>query len=201
MTSDPGIICFRHCSTLNVFCKCVPDKCPVCHSFIESYIFEPFGIPYPYANAIQMPVTIVIKPSQGSFLKDYEINDQLHIGIVDTEGVVHEFDRGGILVNNHSRWTDCIAIQIVPASWNEHWDNTLQKMLADPKWKSNNYDEDAMNCFNFVIEFMNNLSYMDVRFINKEDLCEKLLLSKIRDAVKYNALYKNLQHKCFFISS
>ncbi|XP_076233438.1 MKRN2 opposite strand protein-like [Calliopsis andreniformis] len=200
MTCDPRIICFSHCNSKNVFCKSVPERCPLCRSYIIDYKVEPFAIPYPYKNAVYHPSSLVIRPSQGNFLNDYNILDDLHIGITNSEGIVFEYDIGGIIVNNHSKWTNSIILKIIPLSWESHWDKTLEKMLKDVKWTFENYDEISMNCFSFVIEFLNNLQYINMRFVNKEDICNKLILSKIQDAVKYNSIFKKLKNNDYLIS-
>jgi len=199
MNNDPGITCFRHCSTKSVFCKRIPTTCPVCSLQIQDFIVDPFRIPYPFANAVHSPTTIVIRPSHGSFLDDYDTSHDLHVGIVDSNGSVIEFDKNGVIMND-ARWIDCIAVKVIPVAWTIRWDEMLRFMLRDVKWKSSNYDEIRMNCFNFVLEFFNNLGYADLRFTNKKDLCERLILSKIQTAVRYNSLHRALKDQEYFIS-
>ncbi|XP_053988266.1 MKRN2 opposite strand protein [Hylaeus anthracinus] len=200
MSRDPGILCFRHCCNKSIFCKSVPKICPICQSSIANYNTEPFLIPYPYTNAIYQPAAVVVRPSQGNFLNEYSILNDLHIGITNSQGIVHEYDKQGIIINDHSKWTDCIALKITPICWDYHWDETLQAILKDNKWRSDNYDEVTMNCFNFVIEFINNLQYMNMIFISKENMCDKLILAKIQEAVKYNSVFKSLEHNDYFIT-
>ncbi|XP_043253988.1 MKRN2 opposite strand protein [Colletes gigas] len=200
MSRDPGIICFRHCCSKTIFCKSVPEICPICRSCIANYNVEPFLIPYPYTNAVYQPASIIVRPSQGNFLNEYSILDDLHIGITNSKGMTFEYDKQGVIINDRSKWTDCIALKITPTSWDNHWDETLQELLKDIKWKSDNYDKATMNCFNFVIEFINNLKYMNAMFTSKENICDKLLLSKIQEAVKYNSIFKNLKNNDYFIT-
>lgn len=200
MPTDPKIICFRHCCyNNNIFCRIVPKSCPICHFEITTFLQEPFSIPYPYTNAAQHPVSIVIRVSQGTFLNDYDVNKDLHIGLTISNGTVIEFDKQGIIIDDSSKWTNCIAVKIIPSSWDIHWDDVLKNMCADSKWKSYNYDEKALNCFNFVIEFLNQLNYPDTCFKTKEELCEKLLLPKIREALNYNYLFKSLENNTFVV--
>ncbi|XP_076184088.1 MKRN2 opposite strand protein-like [Ptiloglossa arizonensis] len=200
MARDPGIICFRHCCTKSIFCKSVPKICPICRLCIVDYNIEPFLIPYPYKNAAYQPAAVVVRPSQGNFLTDYHIVNELHIGITNSKGIVFEFDKQGVIINDHSKWTDSIVLKITPTSWDNHWDETLQAMLKDIKWKSENYDEVKMNCFNFVMEFINNLHYTNIIFASKENMCDKLILSKIQEAVKYNSVFKKLENNDYFIT-
>lgn len=200
MASDSKILCFQHCCRKNVFCKSVPEICPICHVQIIDYKIIPFLIPYPYKNAAYEPHSIVVKPAHGNFLNDYHIVNDLHIGVTNSEGIVFEYDKVGLVVNDYSKWMNCIAINIIPSSWINHWNETLKIMIKDPKWKSENYDEVSMNCFNFVIEFINNLKYINTNFIDKETICENLILPKLGDALTYNSLFMKLETTEFFIS-
>ncbi|CAL7947744.1 unnamed protein product [Xylocopa violacea] len=200
MASDSNILCFRHCCANSIFCKSVPEICPICQLCIVDYKIEPFLVPYPYTNAIHEENCVVIRPSQGNFLNDYHIINDLHIGITNSQGIVFEYDKQGLIINDYSKWTKCIAISLIPPSWGNHWNETLKIMLKDPKWRSDNYDESLMNCFNFVIEFLNNLKYINVCYVNKETICEKLILPKIKDALKYNSVSMKLKTSDIFIS-
>lgn len=200
MARDPGILCFRHCSSKSIFCKTVPRMCPICQSCIVDYSIDPFLIPYPYTNATHHSAALVVRPSRGSFLNDYRIFNDLHIGLTNSRGIVFEYDTEGLIINDRSKWRDCIAIKIVPSSWDDHWDGTLETMLKNIKWKSESYDPVTMNCFNFVIEFINSLQYMNMSFVNKETMCNELILSRIQDAIKYNSVYKKLEVHDYCIS-
>lgn len=200
MACDSKILCFRHCCSKSIFCKTVPEICPICQLCITEYKIMPFLVPYPYKNAACEPNSIVVRPANGNFLTDYHIVNDLHIGITNMNGLVFEYDKEGLILNDCSRWTNCIAINVIPSSWDSHWNETLKIMLKDSKWKSENYDETSMNCFNFVIEFINNLKYMNMNFTNKETICEKLILPKLRDALTYNLLFMKLESNEFFIS-
>lgn len=199
MNNDPGIVCFRHCLK-SVFCWHVPVTCPVCSLQMQNFVVDPFRVPYPFTNATHSPTSVVIRPSQGSFLDDYDItHDDLHIGIVDSGGDIMEFDKEGLIMNDVASWTDCIALEIVPAAWTAKWNETLSFMLKDLKWKSVNYNAISMNCFNFVLDFFNNLGYADLRFASKEDLCERLILLKMHNAIRYVSLYRALKNQEYLL--
>lgn len=183
-----------------MFCRRVPTTCPVCSSRIQDFIVDPFHVPYPFANAAHNPTSIAIRPSRGSFLDDYNTSDDLHVGIVDSNGDVVEFDKDGLIANNVDRWTGCVTFQVVSVAWTARWDETLSSMSRDDRWRSVNYNEINMNCFDFVLEFLNNLGYANLQFANKEDLCERLILSKIQNAIRYNSLYRALKHQEYLLS-
>lgn len=111
-----------------------------------------------------------------------------------------EFDKDGLIINDTARWADCIACEMVPAAWIIRWDETLLLMLTDRKWRSANYDEIGMNCFNFALEFFNNLGHEDLKFDSKEDLCDRLILSKIQTVIRYSSLYRTLKSQEYLLS-
>lgn len=201
MDNDPGILCFRHCPPKSVFCKNIPATCPVCSSHIQDFFIVPFRIPYPLVNAAHNPTSVVIRPARGSFLEDYDATRDLHIGIVDSTGNIVEFDSDGLIVNDVARWTDCIAFKVVSVAWTVQWDDTISLMLRDLKWRSVNYNEITMNCFDFVLEFFNNLEHGDLKFASKEDLCNKLILSRIQSVIKYSSLYRALKVQEYVLSN
>lgn len=201
MDNDPGIVCFRHCPTKSVFCKNVPATCPVCLSHIQHFLVVPFRIPYPLTNAVHNPTSVVIRPARGNFLEDYDATRDLHIGIVDSTPNIVEFDKNGLIVNDVTRWTDCVAFKVVPIAWTVQWDDTLSLMLRDHKWRYVNYNENTMNCFDFVLEFFNNLGHENLKFASKEDLCTKLLLSRIQNVIRYSSLYRTLKNQEYVLSN
>lgn len=199
MNSKDNLICFKHCSSASIFCKKVPNNCPVCDSLLDEFLLEPFAIPYPLANAREHPYSVVIRPSKGNFLDDYKVSDDLHIGVTDSNGTVLEYDTCGLIQNDILKWTDCAAIRFIPESWETFWDQILLEICKDTKWNSNNYNGFSLNCFSFVITFLNNLKYSEVQFMNKEDMCEVFILPKLQNILKYALLYRELKDKSFCI--
>ncbi|XP_012273074.1 MKRN2 opposite strand protein [Orussus abietinus] len=197
--TDPGIICFRHTCENTIFCREVPKNCPICESIVTNYLLVPFRIPYPFVNAIHNPTTIVLRPSAGTFLDDYNVSDDLHIAVVNSEGYIVEFDTCGIIINNFSNWTNCVSLKVIPESWESHWDRTLETIRKNVKWNADNYNEVSMNCFSFVIEFLNLLTYPGFHFSCKEDLCKELILPKIQDTLRYISIYRNLKNNNYLV--
>lgn len=199
MDNDPGIMCFRHCSEKSVFCRNIPTTCPVCSSHIRDFFVDPFRIPYPLTNAIHNPTSVIIRPARDSFLENYDGTRDLHIGIVNSIAKIVEFDKDGLIVNDVTRWTACVAFKVVPIAWTFQWDDTLSLMLKDLKWRHVNYNETTLNCFDFVLEFFNNLGHGDLKFTSKEDLCKRLILSRIQNVIKYSSLYRALRDQDYVI--
>ena len=54
------------------------------------------------------------RPTNGTFLSDYLNGDDLHVGVTDAEGGVHEFDEGGVRKQDREeedeRWKQCLAV-------------------------------------------------------------------------------------------
>lgn len=201
MSLDPGIICFKHCSSKAIFCKKVPDICPLCQSFISKYVLEPFRLPNPFAKGKECPATILLRPSRGDFLNDYKVCDDLHIGIVDSKGCILEFDKPGIIRDGYLNWQNCLALKMVPESWADHWDETIEKICNEDKWAAKNYDGDSFNCFTFVLEFLKALKYREADFSDKEDFCRRFVVPKIQDALKFINFYRNLKDAEHFLSN
>ncbi|XP_012263671.2 MKRN2 opposite strand protein [Athalia rosae] len=201
MDSEACVICFKHCCSRAIFCKQVPDDCPLCNSAIADYELEPFRLPYPFTKAKESPVTVVIRPSIGNFLNDYNVTDDLHIGIVDSEGFVWEFDTPGLIKDDFLNWENCLAFKIVPQSWTDHWDQILRRTCNNRKWSSINYREDTLNCFDFVLEFLKALKFEDLVFFSKEEFCQQFIIPKIQDALKFITIYRKLRDADYFVAS
>lgn len=198
MTSHPSIKCFKHCSSESVFCKQVPTICPLCKKSTNSFILEPFEIPYPFVNANQSPTSIVLRPSFGDFLHDFDSNHDLHIGVVNSRGQIAEFDKRGLIKDDFAKWTNCVALRLIPKSWESHWDKILEIICQNSKWNPTNYHEKSMNCFNFVIEFLEILKFENIQFMSKEEMCEIFILPKLQDAMRYISLYRKLLNENYF---
>lgn len=194
------VSCFNHCSKL-VFYKTFLTTCPVCGEPLSDFCTPPFQLPFPFVNATQTPTSIVIRPSRGTFLTDYEISDDLHIAIVDSRSNIYEFDRHGIVRNDHQMWTSCAAINFVPESWFNHWDQTLLDTVSDPIWTSENYQQQSFNCFNFVIAFLNNLKYPDFEFTSKLGICQKVIMPKIHEVMRYVHIHRKLSEMDVYVQN
>jgi hypothetical protein len=193
------IICFQHCCPTNIFCKKVPEKCPICDSFLITLLLEPFVIPYPLVNAKDYPCCIVVIPSVGSFLDTYNFTNDLHIGITNSYGDVIEYDKCGLVKNDRIKWKNCASIELIPESWITFWDEILNKMCNGVIWNADNYHNLEFNCFNFVISFLKELKYSNVQFMNKIDMCEVFILPRIQNILKYSSLYNCLKDKEVYI--
>lgn len=70
--STPDILCWQHCDKLtNILCFSVPPVCPLCHyntTHSPSRI-PPYKLPSPLTNTGESPVSLVVRPTVGTFLR------------------------------------------------------------------------------------------------------------------------------------
>ncbi len=70
--SASPLICFHHCSTdVKIICTVVPETCPVCKAELNATAMKipPFRIPSPFLSSKDVDFGVVIKPTNGSFLR------------------------------------------------------------------------------------------------------------------------------------
>ena len=193
------IICFQHCTNVNILCLRLPDTCPLCSEFLSGCMkIPPFRIPTPFTHSKEKPHSIVIKPSSGSFFESTEsiLNEDLHVGICDSKGVVYDFDEDGMNKSSDG-WPQCIAVKVVEKKDFQIlslWNSTLQEFSETAKWNAENYDEDTNNCFTFALEFLRVLqpSICSDSLKDKVTFCENLLLPYTKSAAKYLHIYEKL---------
>ena len=118
MSEASDIICVCHCD-VKIFALTFPESCPKCQTNLRECDLKslPFTVPspfsryknafkkadfikvfqlYPFFRAQDHPCSIVIKPTKGDFLNDYQNKHNLHIGITNSKGFVIEYDSQGI---------------------------------------------------------------------------------------------------------
>ncbi|PSN38459.1 hypothetical protein C0J52_15613 [Blattella germanica] len=164
MDTDPGILCFQHCSS-KVFCFELPEKCPICNSSLTTANFRllPFRIPYPFVRAIQHPCAIVIKPTTGDFLQT-------------------------------GMWGQCLVVEGAAGPWSDHWDTTLKAIADQDCWSPLRYNEESFNCYTFVLTFLRNLRYgnLSKAATSRTAFCENFIIPRTTAAGKYISLYRKL---------
>ncbi|XP_015119837.1 MKRN2 opposite strand protein [Diachasma alloeum] len=195
MSENFEIICFKHCDERSIFCREVPRSCPTCAEVITDFSHTPFQLPNPFSNGRDKPTSIIMKPSSGIFLDvSYRPVDDLHIGIVDSKRRIFEYDQRGFVFNDFTKWRHCISFDgLVPESWSEHWDNVLVDLSRSPQWKDSHYHPVEFNCFDFILEFIKKLGCKDFLYESKEHVCRDLILPKMKDALRYIAIYNSLR--------
>uniref|UniRef100_A0A0M3IB74 Permuted papain-like amidase enzyme, YaeF/YiiX, C92 family n=1 Tax=Ascaris lumbricoides TaxID=6252 RepID=A0A0M3IB74_ASCLU len=108
-------------------------------------------LPNPFAT--NTACSILLKPSSGGFHR-YQIGDDLHIGISDSESVVYSYWKNGIAAESSS-WQDAISVYSFEAA-DFDFDEVLRTFIDHniQYFPAEGYDANTWNCFDFIIAFM-----------------------------------------------
>ncbi|XP_075152352.1 uncharacterized protein LOC142226314 [Haematobia irritans] len=165
----------------------------------------PFRLPYPFVRANQYPCAIVLRPTTGDFLNDYNNTTDLHIAVTTSTGCVVEFDRHGLRrhrTNDMSDWWQCLLVGDVPEPWYDYWDQVLFEVCQQQdKWTVSHYHEDKHNCYTFVLTFLQALTYdkLSEAATSKTTFCEKFIVPRTTTAGKYISLYRKLRDTGIYV--
>ncbi|TMW54494.1 hypothetical protein DOY81_000486 [Sarcophaga bullata] len=165
----------------------------------------PFRLPYPFVRANQYPCAIVLRPTTGDFLNDYNNTTDLHIAVTTSTGCVVEFDRYGLQrhrTDNMSEWWQCLLVGDVPEPWYDYWDQVLFEICQQPDmWTVSHYHEDKHNCYTFVLTFLQALTYdkLSEAATSKTSFCEKYIVPRTTTAGKYISLYRKLRDAGIYV--
>ncbi|KAH8413385.1 hypothetical protein KR009_010471 [Drosophila setifemur] len=233
ITSDPGILCFHHCN-VKVFCFTLPHTCPHCNAPLYADAdadvdadgdtnadmsahtnaeldrggprLLPFRLPYPFVRATQHPCAIVLRPSTGDFLNDYNNATDLHIAVTTSGGDIVEFDRVGLRRHrrddNPQEWRQSLLVGDVPEPWHDFWDEVLQQICAQTlRWSIASYEEQSHNCYAFVLAFLQALghAHLSEAARSKTVFCEQCIVPRTTTAGKYISLYRKLRRSGIYI--
>lgn len=189
------IRCMQHCtSQWNIFFSSFPETCPICGKSLSrcSSIIPPFRVPSPFVSSKDVSVACLVRPTRGSFLRDYKSGNDLHIGIAASNGIVYNFDELGLHADT-ANWEQCIAVGLNDFSTPEIWDSKLQQMLCSGMWTSTEYNEDFNNCYDFALSFLNQVLPTNSKPLEKSNFCRTFILPKTTKAAHYIDLYRRVQ--------
>lgn len=195
--TEEAILCMQHCcNQMNIFFTNFPEICPLCGQSLKScsLIIPPFRIPSPFVAQNTVSGVLLVKPTKGSFLRDYKSGDDLHVGIVAANGEVYNFDELGLHTDS-SDWEQCLAVSVndVCIFNSEHWNSKLQWMSCSGLWTSKEYDEHNNNCFNFALSFLNHFLPTNMKPLQKQDFCKDFILPLTTKAAQYIDLFRRIQ--------
>lgn len=191
------VMCFQHCEKdVDILCFHVPEICPICMLNMDatpSMEMPPFRLPSPFTNGVASPFSLLIRPTDGTFLQHYTNSSDLHIGITDSRGTVYDFDSDGLHAST-ARWSHCIAITLEPrgVDASHEWDTKLQEFAMKPEWQASQYNEQTRNCYHFVINFLQYYGLKDYP-ADSDAFCEDVILPRTIQAAKYIGLYRKLK--------
>ncbi|KAE9525693.1 hypothetical protein AGLY_014220 [Aphis glycines] len=94
------------------------------------------NVPYPFVRASQQSCSIIVKPTQGDFLNNYQLMDDLHIGVISSRGTVVSYDWNGIIEDTEN-WQECLVVfQLNDHFMEKHWDTVLTNIVKNECWNS-----------------------------------------------------------------
>ncbi|CAG9807397.1 unnamed protein product [Chironomus riparius] len=202
MLSDPGILCIQHCNA-KIFSFQLPDICPLCSKKLlnenNNFGLLPFRLPYPFVRASQTQAAVILRPTKGDFLNDYNNKTDLHIALTTSQGIIVEFDRHGLRRHvprdSNSLWEQSLIVESVSEAWLEHWDETLAMMCKQGIWTEATYKKDTYNCYTFVLTFLQALGFGELSLAakNRTLFCEKFICPRTVVAGKYISLYRKIR--------
>ncbi|KAL5291552.1 MKRN2OS family protein [Megaselia abdita] len=202
---NKDIQCISHCSS-NIFSFQPIFTCPLCHKQIGDSSSIPFRLPSPFAKASQHPCSIVLRPTQGTFLDDFGNSSDLHIAVTTSDGDLVEFNIQGLKElsssESNKEWSSCLVIESVPQNWHSLWDEKLSSMCNDYFWKSAQYHEQHLNCYSFVLSFLESLCYGDLskNSRDKNVFSQIYVIPKTVNAAKYISTYRQVVKNGVFIN-
>ncbi|XP_014675054.1 PREDICTED: MKRN2 opposite strand protein-like [Priapulus caudatus] len=199
--STEPIFCFEHCQKgRKIYALQIPGECPLCGVLLASseLILPPFRVPSPFSRS---PHSLVIRPTIGSFLRDYKNARDLHIGITNSKGLVHDYNEKGVNFGSSS-WEQCVSVPLQCRNA-RRWDAELRNFSAHGDWFPQNYSESDHNCLDFVVGFLRHAE-ATVRVsapLCKEQLCAELILPRMTQAAKYVTLYRRVSAETAYVSA
>lgn len=206
MHQDEGnLIALRHeclCNKVILLMNLSP-VCPNCGDTLTSANIENADqVPSPFVDAKLVTCCILVKPTHGTFIKDYIDGCDLHIAAIDTQGFIHEFNSAGAMKRNVHEiddWNACIAIKLGESEdekWKERWDRGLQSTMSRDHWTKDNYDETNFNCFDFIVSFLRSI---DLRVVSKTHFTQEYLLERIQSLKLYVSWYRRVAENGFHV--
>ena len=204
------IFCFQHCKQKVFGLNSVPDVCAACDtplSQCDAMRLPPFKVPTPFVdlNRSPRPLRLVIRPTRGDFLHDYNGSAYLHVGLTDSACRVFEYDADGLHAASRTKaWTQCLSVDLGLLDRDVHfvefWDDLLHASRPDV-WSPEAYHPSDYNCLTYVLSVVSRLRHHPhadcSRLVNvarnKVDFCEKYVLAKTKIAAKYISLYRKLR--------
>uniref|UniRef100_A0A8D1C8P0 MKRN2 opposite strand n=1 Tax=Sus scrofa TaxID=9823 RepID=A0A8D1C8P0_PIG len=198
------IVKFNHCQK-SIYSFSVPPRCPLCRHDVGSRRLEeaPISISNPFTNGHHEKCSFLLRPTQGTFLREYDGRSDLHVGITNTKGVVYNYTVHGVQ-RDKAGWEQSVSIPLLqPGMFGlmDQWDKYLEDFSTAGAWLPHRYEEDHHNCYSYTLMFINCvLTTEGKERLDKNEFTEKFVVPRTRKASKYITLYRAIEERGFYVT-
>ncbi|XP_007075504.1 MKRN2 opposite strand protein [Panthera pardus] len=198
------LIKFNHCKKY-IYSFSVPLCCPLCQQVMSSRKLEeaPVSISNPFTNGHQEKCSFLLRPTQGTFLREYDGRSDLHVGITNTNGVVYNYTMHGVQ-RDEAGWEQSVSIPLLqPGMYGlmDQWDKYLEDFSTSGAWLPQRYEEDHHNCYSYTLTFINCVLTTEGKGqLDKGEFTEKYVVPRTRKASKYITLYRGIEEHGFYVT-
>ncbi|XP_061253162.1 MKRN2 opposite strand protein [Bos javanicus] len=198
------IIKVNHCQKY-IYSFGVPRRCPLCGQDVGSRRLEeaPVSISEPFTNGHREKCSFLLRPTRGTFLREYDGRSDLHVGITNTGGVVYNYTVHGVQ-RDEVGWEQSVSIPLLrPGLFGllDQWDKYLEDFSATGAWLPHRYEEDHHNCYSYALAFINCvLATEGEEQLDRDEFTEKFVVPRTRKASKYITLYRAIEERGFYVT-
>ncbi|XP_004456178.1 MKRN2 opposite strand protein [Dasypus novemcinctus] len=204
--AEPGrpLVKFNHCEK-HIYGFRVPESCPLCGQAVGSRRLEeaPVSISNPFSNGHQEKCSFLLRPTQGTFLREYDGRSDLHVGITNTNGVVYNYNVHGVR-RDEAGWEQSLSVPLLQPNMFglvDQWDKYLDEFSASGAWLPHRYEENYHNCYSFTLTFINCiLTTEGKKQLDKDEFTERYVVPRTRKASKYIMLYRAIEERGFYVA-
>ncbi|XP_030865423.2 MKRN2 opposite strand protein isoform X2 [Gorilla gorilla gorilla] len=199
-----ALIKFNHCEKY-IYSFSVPQCCPLCQQDLGSRKLEdaPVSIANPFTNGHQEKCSFLLRPTQGTFLREYDGRSDLHVGITNTNGVVYNYSAHGVQRDGEG-WEESISIPLLQPNMYgimEQWDKYLEDFSTSGAWLPHRYEDNHHNCYSYALTFINCVLMAEGRQQrDKSEFTEKYVVPRTRLASKFIILYRAIREHGFYVT-
>jgi len=189
--------------SVSLFSFRVRDLCPKCNQSLEVdqsggadlgfQIHEPpFGLSKPHSLVVQL--------TGGHPFSRYTTSALLHVGVTTSQGGVFHFDEGGLHYDEF--WPQCISVPLFPTATPvpENWDNELRSFheIRNTQRSSQGFHTLENNCYNYVIGFLNHISYEQRTNHTKIDIVRHHIEPVVQVLESFLNIHREVYNKGYF---
>ncbi|XP_062056064.1 MKRN2 opposite strand protein isoform X1 [Lepus europaeus] len=198
-----ALIKVSHCGKC-IYSFGVPRRCPLCLQDVGSRKLEeaPVRVSNPFTDGHREKCSFLLRPTRGSFLREYDGRSDLHVGVTNTNGVVYNYSLHGVQ-RDEAGWEQSLAVPLLQPNMfglMDQWDKYLEDFSTSGAWLPHRYDEEQHNCYSYALTFINCVLATEGRQpLDKSGFTEKYVLPRTRLASKYIALHRAIAERGFCV--